>query len=102
MVGSQKGEMKVGDKVKIKYHIIKRAEVPPRKKTGVAGKWQQIFDPLKNDEAIKFLVGSKDEARALAQSISSTIRVIKTNYTIHYRSVPDGTGYILYIWKEEK
>jgi len=82
------------------YEIVEKSDVPKRMINGQPSKWRDIFDPLEDNKAVKFICESRKELRDKAQSISKTLKYSKPNYKIHYRSVPEGVKFALYVWKE--
>ena len=69
-------------------------------------KWVEIFDPLPFEKAVCFDCKTIRDAWKIGAVIQRTIRGNKRSkprdYSIHFRTIPDGDVYNLYVWKEEK
>ena len=82
------------------YKIIDRSPEIESIIRGI-GKWRRLFDPLPENKAIEMHFDTKLAALKSQRLIQATLRPNRNvGYKVHCRTIPDGTGYILYVWKE--
>ena len=66
-------------------------------------KWKQLFGLLSFDRAVRFNFDSELSAKRRGNLICVSLRRRPgVDYTPHYRIIPDGERFILYVWKEKR
>ena len=81
----------------MKYQIIdKPAHLQPW------GQWVRLFRDLPFGKAVLFDFEDKQRAKLKGMSIQSSLRVKRRRlgFSVHWRVLPNGEHYQLYVWKE--
>lgn len=81
------------------YEIVPIEQAPKF----IRGKWLKFFNDLPFDKAVKFSLPSKSAASHKGISILGSLRAARiTSFEGHFRIIPDGDKWLLYVWKEHK
>lgn len=80
------------------YKIVYKTSIP--KKQNVSAKWRPIFDPLPINKAVVFTLSNQRDANKQGSSIRTSLNRMQLPYTTHFRTIPNGDKFSLYVWKE--
>ena len=61
-----------------------------------------ITDSLLLNKAIQIIFPTQEQARIKGSSFGGSARRGRVDYSLHYRIIPEGGNFLLYIWKELK
>lgn len=80
----------------MEYTIIDKKSIPEVNRDCTA-KWKAIFEPLKENQALRFRCKDKIASANLSSSIKGSLA--RFGIKIKCRRIPNGVGSDLYVWK---